>query len=127
MFDELISSLRGCHRGEPRKSDCPSCVSHNEDSCSEDLRRRAANAIEELEAIVRKSGKWVNVKDRLPEDNDEEVLVTDGEYCAVGFWREDAKAWDNVNFGWLENLPEGCPTGIKTVTHWMMLPKLPEE
>lgn len=55
----------------------------------------------------------------------EDVLVTDGEDYAVGFWRDDAKAWDSCNFGWLENRQEP-PCGIKTVTHWVKLPDLPK-
>lgn len=69
--------------------------------------------------------RWVSVTERLPESVDDDVLVTDGEGCAVGFWREDAKAWDSTDFGWLENRSEP-PCGIHTVTHWMSLPPLPE-
>ncbi len=71
--------------------------------------------------------EWISVKDRLPEFA-EEVLVTDGKDYAVGNYRYDAKAWDSCNFGWLENRnSDDCPPGIKTVTHWMPLPKLPKE
>lgn len=69
--------------------------------------------------------RWVSVTEALPESVDDDVLVTDGEGCAVGFWREDAKAWDSTDFGWLENRSEP-PCGIHTVTHWMPLPPLPE-
>ena len=68
---------------------------------------------------------WVSVTEALPESVDDDVLVTDGEGCAVGYWRPDAQAWDSTDFGWLENRSEP-PCGIHTVTHWMPLPPLPE-
>ena len=69
--------------------------------------------------------RWIPVTERLPESVDDDVLVTDGEGCAVGYWRPDAQAWDSTDFGWLENRSEP-PCGIHTVTHWMSLPPLPE-
>lgn len=70
--------------------------------------------------------RWIPVTERLPESVDDDVLVTDGEGCAVGYWRPDAQAWDSTDFGWLENRSEP-PCGIHTVTHWMPLPKPPKE
>lgn len=69
--------------------------------------------------------RWIPVAEALPESVDDDVLVTDGEGCAVGYWRPDAQAWDSTDFGWLENRSEP-PCGIHTVTHWMSLPPLPE-
>lgn len=69
--------------------------------------------------------RWIPVTEALPESIDDDVLVTDGEGCAVGYWRPDAQAWDSTDFGWLENRSEP-PCGIHTVTHWMPLPPLPE-
>ena len=55
-----------------------------------------------------------------------EYLVTDGQYCAVGHWRPDAKAWDSFNFGWIEkDGKEDDDIGIGKVTHWMPLPCRP--
>ena len=51
-----------------------------------------------------------------------EGLVTDGDNCAVGYYRKDAQAWDSVEFGWLENRTEP-PYGIKKVIAWMPLPE----
>ena len=70
--------------------------------------------------------RWVPVTEALPESVDDDVLVTDGEGCAVGYWRPDAQAWDSTDFGWLENRSEP-PCGIHTVTHWMPLPPMPEQ
>jgi hypothetical protein len=74
------------------------------------------------------NARWIPVSERLPENN-EDVLVTDGEYCAVGYYRPDAQAWDSDTFGWLENriLFEDVEYGIGTVTHWMPLPEIPKE
>ena len=63
---------------------------------------------------------WIPCSERLPSD-DKDYLVTDGESMAVGYYRTDAKAWDNVNFGWLEHREETC--GLKTVVAWMPLPE----
>ena len=71
------------------------------------------------------TGKWILVSDRLP-DTEDDMLVTDGEAYAVGYWREDAQAWDSCDFGWLENREEP-PCGIHTVIAWRPLPALPGE
>lgn len=63
---------------------------------------------------------WIPCSERMPND-DKDYLVTDGESMAVGYYRTDAKAWDNVNFGWLEHREETC--GLKTVVAWMPLPE----
>lgn len=93
----------------------------------------AADAIEKLIEVIQNHDfleslikpRWIPVTERLPESVDDDVLVTDGEGYAVGYWRPDAQAWDSTDFGWLENRSEP-PCGIHTVTHWMSLPPLPE-
>ena len=75
--------------------------------------------------------KWI--RNRPPED-EEDYLVTDGESMMVGFYRKDAKAWDNCNFGWLvhehtdskEPVAENC-CGIGEVIAWTELPKFPDD
>ena len=66
-------------------------------------------------------GGWIPCSEKLPDD-EKDYLVTDGESMAVGFYRKEAKAWDNVNFGWLEHREETC--GLKTVIAWMPLPTM---
>ena len=88
--------------------------------------RQAMDVLDTVPAAdVVERPRWIPVTEALPESIDDDVLVTDGEGCAVGYWRPDAQAWDSTDFGWLENRSEP-PCGIHTVTHWMPLPPLPE-
>lgn len=65
--------------------------------------------------------RWTSCDSMLPNTFDD-MLVTDGENMAVGYYSPDAHAWDSVNFGWLENRTEQ-PYGIKKVIAWMPLPE----
>lgn len=139
MYDDLVKRLR-----DISNSDCN--IKSNYIGLT---MIQAADAIEELSGFVQEAERdrdeyrerldkandaievlskprWIPVTEALPESVDDDVLVTDGEGCAVGFWREDAKAWDSTDFGWLENRSEP-PCGIHTVTHWMPLPEPPKE
>lgn len=71
--------------------------------------------------LLDKRAEWIPISEKLPDTHDD-MLVTDGENMAVGSYRDDADAWENYNFGWLENLSEP-PHGIKTVIAWMPLPE----
>lgn len=62
------------------------------------------------EIVVKIESSWVSVKDRLPEDGVEVLVVSDGETGAS--WHEAGE------FGWAIG---------GTVTHWAPLPKPPEE
>ncbi len=62
--------------------------------------------------------EWISVKDRMPE-KDKPVLTFDGTYFEVlEYWYDEdlKKIWMN---------PPNGPTD--SVTHWMELPKPPEE
>lgn len=62
--------------------------------------------------------KWISVEEQLPEEN-QDVIITDGDGYAVGYWREDANSWDSVNFGWLERQSDDeLPIKLGKVTHW---------
>ena len=69
--------------------------------------------------------KWISVDERLPEYA-EDVIVTDGDGYAVGYWREDAKTWDSANFGWLERQSDHeCPSRLGKITHWQRFEPFP--
>ena len=60
-----------------------------------------AKWLKELKQL-RDQTRWIPVSEELPEE-DVDVLVRDAEGdMAVGYYREDAKAWDSTCCGWLE-------------------------
>ena len=74
---------------------------------------------------------WIKVSEKLPAFG-QECLVrdADGNY-GIGFYREDAKAWDHPNWGWLERKDRvdnkeayTCPCGIGKVVEWKVLEDL---
>lgn len=131
MYDELIKNLRICSRCDFGQ-DCNGCTQDRDDRfCCDILLHNAADAIEGLSHAVDqmtewRKKQWISVTERLP-DGDEDVLVTDGNALAVGYYRPDANAWDSCEFGWIENRPDPYPSGLGTVTHWMPLPEPPKD
>lgn len=75
--------------------------------------------------------RWVRVEDELPEPNIQCLVRDDDNNCAVGYYRQDAKAWDSPFFGWLERDDEYYEDGdlcrIGKVVAWMPLPEPPKE
>ena len=77
-----------------------------------------------------KADRWIPVTERLPEwDIECLVIDADGE-CGVGYYRDDAKAWDSPSWGWLERKDRVDnheaftePCGIGKVIAWMPLPQ----
>ena len=74
---------------------------------------------------------WVIVEERLPEKN-VQCLVRDNDYnYAVGYYRQDVKAWDSPFFGWLERDDEYYEDGdlcrIGKVVAWMSIEPSKEE
>lgn len=68
--------------------------------------------------------KWISVKDEYPNEM-EEVIVTDGEDYAIGWYREDADAWEHSNYGWIERESDyECPIRLGKITHWRRFEKL---
>ncbi len=82
-------------------------------------------------------GKWISVKDKMPPD-DEFVLIyhkgCSGEYSAedpicLGYWICVAKSKIKNIFteGLVDRWAVGSDRGFGEVTHWMPLPKSPED
>lgn len=66
-------------------------------------------------------GKWISVKDRLPDTFDEVLVYSNDGFISIA-WRKTEKRKNGI-VGWHWNsYPEifGC------ITHWMPLPKPPE-
>lgn len=88
------------------------------------------DAIGDLEDFPAAS-PWHRVEEELPEPN-VQCLVRDND-CnyAVGYYRQDVKAWDSPFFGWVERDDEYYEDGdlcrIGKVVAWMPLPEPPKE
>ena len=125
MYKELITALR------KQAIDLPEKFSKNAENI--DLFMKAADAIESTnkayqmiseayEAEVTKQN-WIPVTKMLPENIDDEVLVCTEDYgkSCLGF--VTVAIYDGS--GWLECWKR--KTYLTAVTHWMPLPKPPQE
>ena len=116
---DIVQALRCCAEGE-----CKDCAMHEDTQrCQENLLDKAAEAIERLtaeNAELREKPRWIPVAERLPE-RDVQVL---GWYKDNPFsqYRPGVVAW-NGN-GWVFVYAHRYVTNV---THWMRLPKAPEE
>lgn len=87
--------------------------------CNQDV----IDKVIELIKMKPKLDEWISVEERLPDDENE-YLVTDGYDMMVAFYRDDAEAWDNGNFGWVErNSDDDCPCRLGKVIAWKPLPE----
>ena len=86
----------------------------------------AISALRQQDVTDKDAGKWISVKDRLPDCMGEVLVIVSGkphENITLDGAYEIAE-YDPVE-GWiLEMWPEWC-SGV--VTHWMPLPEPPEE
>ena len=86
----------------------------------------AISALRQQDAADKDVGKWISVKDRLPDYMGEVLVIVSGkphENITLDGAYEIAE-YDPVE-GWiLEMWPEWC-SGV--VTHWMPLPEAPED
>ncbi len=97
---------------------------NNEPYYSEDfIKGFKCGAERQFEADKADIPTWIPCSERLPSD-DNDYLVVDGDgEMAVGYYRDDADAWDNSCFGWLEREDEDeHPTRLGKVVAWMPLP-----
>ena len=123
MYEELINRLKSvCY--ECKLWDGEKCCLKGD--CLDQTRLEAANAIEELQDTVQAQDKalklcadqlarrWTPVTEKLPEKEDEAVIVWEKQGFALIDWRHDNK-W--------AILDNNC--GI--ATHWMSLPEPPKD
>lgn len=144
---ELVKALRHCMAKEDGITICEPCPYYgNGIECENVLHTDAAAAIEDLQAKISELGEsysanlvaaqnaqphWVSVENELPEPNIQCLVRDDDNNCAVGYYRQDVKAWDSPFFGWLERDDEYYEDGdlcrIGKVVAWMPIPEPPQE
>lgn len=136
-YDELVKRLWECVSGE-----CWNCSQHKDSydgqrTCADNLMKQAADAIEELTALSRRQEvelveltgelaskpRWIPVSERLPDEHvfvlirqdDNRIMVAekvDGDWW-YRYFAYDVDRWNENEQG--------------KITHWMPLPKGPEE
>lgn len=72
----------------------------------------ARKLIEEAPAV----DGWTSVKDRLPEDEYECLVITKGGWYYIGWFKSDIQKWVVDGVVWCD----------ETVTHWIKLPEPPK-
>ena len=77
-------------------------------------------AIEEAPTLT-PPNEWVSVEDRLPEKENTQVLMTDGECCYISSRNNMVRFLDCEGIF----IPGKAGAGVK-VTHWMPLPEPPD-
>lgn len=109
--DEIKKGLECCARAsEEARKHCPYCNDCDIfEACN--LYRDALAYITQLEA---RGPKWISVKDRLPEDDDDVLILIYGKIIGVGY---------RINGKWKSIAKAKAPV----VTHWMPLPEMPKE
>lgn len=63
--------------------------------------------------------QWISVKDRFPDQNGVEVLVTDGFIMRIAYVFGRKKEWRFFCGNYFRDISE--------ITHWMPLPESPKE
>lgn len=109
--EEIKKGLACCAKASLEECDhCPYCNDCDIfEACN--LYRDALAYITQLEA---RGPKWISVKDRLPEDDDDVLILIYGKIIGVGY---------RINGKWKSIAKAKAPV----VTHWMPLPEMPKE
>lgn len=73
--------------------------------------------------------RWIPCSERMPDDDEDYLVIDDKGECGVGYYHHTANAWDSTNFGWLEGMDRvddylDMPCGLSKVVAWMPLPEL---
>lgn len=112
MKDDMISRQAAINKLNERQRKLIYCFGFENDMVKiMDIAKSIINAMPSAQPEQR----WTPVTERLPKSN-MDVLVTDGEDCAVAYWRTDAQAWDDSMHGW-------CDLYGLDVIAWQPLPK----
>lgn len=133
-YSELVKALRTCKLSIP----CTECPFYsNGDKQSKEcatMNDAAADAIEELLAVV---PKWISVEERLPGDCEhvlcrieEECMyydATGGEVFAMDSYLCEAHYRRGKYKGWYKAVSPDISSCTNNVTHWMPLPDPPKE
>ena len=109
--EAIKKGLACCAEASPGACDhCP-YVNDCEDFGACKLPRDALAYINQIESRV---PKWISVKDRLPEDDGEVLILVNGRRVYLGYYK-NRECLNNI-------LVEG-----EIVTHWMPIPETPKE
>lgn len=91
----------------------------------EELKRVNMELFDDLPKYGDKILHLVSVEDEPPEPNIQCLVRDDDNNYAVGYYRQDARAWDSPFFGWLERDDEYYKDGdlcrIGKVVAWMSI------
>ena len=73
---------------------------------------------EDMEDLIRKweSSRWISVKDRLPEEN-QEVVSLSIDTPEIAIFRKGKFYFNDIDL---------CRYDVKNVTHWLVLPESPK-
>ena len=68
--------------------------------------------------------EWISVEEKLPDTDDNVLVICNGEYKNIRFINAyDLAAYDSDEDEWIL---DSYPEAVVTVTHWMPLPKPPK-
>lgn len=87
----------------------------------DDAIRHVLDVIDHMPTLT-PPNKWVSVEERLPEKENAQVLMTDGEGCYISSRNNMVRFLDCEGIF----IPGKAGAGVK-VTHWMHLPQSPKE